>query len=253
MQKALYDAQTRNVIRANPLFTTEQVGAEVAKFLSPPTIDPELRKSQPSPHTTGSAIDLGLIQVSGEGQNEMATLQAAYKKGSLSYSVAADEKALFDQAQGYIDSLGLPDEFKRNWLGNYRYGMKMNEIFRKYGTVVDMGTGFDSFEPIARSNHYENIQSPSCKEQQIRDNRRVLFSVMTQAGFANYPDEWWHWSYGDQEWAQITKQSAAMYGEIRNLDPEVIALEEVARKIYAGTAHSIKNKRQVIFMRKDEL
>lgn len=32
-------------------------------------------------------------------------------------------------------------------------------------------------------------------------NRKILVEVMTQAGFVNYPTEWWHWSYGDRYWA----------------------------------------------------
>ena len=28
---------------------------------------------------------------------------------------------------------------------------------------------------------------------------------MTSAGFVNFPAEWWHWSYGDREWANLQK------------------------------------------------
>jgi D-alanyl-D-alanine dipeptidase len=39
---------------------------------------------------------------------------------------------------------------------------------------------------------------------------------MAEAGFANHPDEWWHYSYGDQTWAALTGRRAALYGLIEN-------------------------------------
>jgi D-alanyl-D-alanine dipeptidase len=35
---------------------------------------------------------------------------------------------------------------------------------------------------------------------------------MTGEGFANYPEEWWHFSWGDQMWARLTGAPAAIYG-----------------------------------------
>jgi D-alanyl-D-alanine dipeptidase len=35
---------------------------------------------------------------------------------------------------------------------------------------------------------------------------------MTDAGFANYPNEWWHFSWGDQMWAKMAGERAAHYG-----------------------------------------
>jgi D-alanyl-D-alanine dipeptidase len=33
------------------------------------------------------------------------------------------------------------------------------------------------------------------------ENRQLLTQTMLEAGFANLPSEWWHYSYGDQRWA----------------------------------------------------
>ncbi len=46
-------------------------------------------------------------------------------------------------------------------------------------------------------------------------SRRILFTAMTEAGFANYDEEWWHWSYGDSGWALRSGQPDACYGAIR--------------------------------------
>jgi D-alanyl-D-alanine dipeptidase len=36
---------------------------------------------------------------------------------------------------------------------------------------------------------------------------------MTEAGFVNYPLEWWHWSYGDKYWARVSA-ATAVYGDV---------------------------------------
>ncbi|WP_434029490.1 M15 family metallopeptidase [[Pseudomonas] boreopolis] len=53
---------------------------------------------------------------------------------------------------------------------------------------VDMGTGFDFFDPLA------NTDSPRATPAQHR-HRRQLLEAMRAEGFANYPMEWWHFTY----------------------------------------------------------
>ena len=60
------------------------------------------------------------------------------------------------------------------------------------GEPLDMGTEFDDFSDRAHTHYFEGQDSP------IRDNRRLLFSVMTRAGFTNFPYEWWHFDFGNQ-------------------------------------------------------
>ena len=37
---------------------------------------------------------------------------------------------------------------------------------------------------------------------------------MTKFGFAQHPNEWWHFSYGDQLWAWKNNKANALYGKI---------------------------------------
>lgn len=60
------------------------------------------------------------------------------------------------------------------------------------GKPLDMGTEFDDFSDRAHTNYFKGHDSP------IQDNRRLLFSVMTRAGFTNFPYEWWHFDFGNQ-------------------------------------------------------
>jgi D-alanyl-D-alanine dipeptidase len=53
---------------------------------------------------------------------------------------------------------------------------------------LDMGTGFDLFDPRA------NTDSPDITAEQ-RANRQRLLDAMQKRGFANYPMEWWHFTF----------------------------------------------------------
>lgn len=44
--------------------------------------------------------------------------------------------------------------------------------------------------------------------------RSRLVGAMESVGFVNYPQEWWHFSYGDQYWAWRTGASVAVYGSV---------------------------------------
>lgn len=61
---------------------------------------------------------------------------------------------------------------------------------------------------------YGNISHTDSQEisTEQRSLRQILISAMTDAGFVNYPAEWWHWSYGDRYWAMIQQQPFAIYG-----------------------------------------
>lgn len=48
-----------------------------------------------------------------------------------------------------------------------------------------------------------------------RKYRLILYTSLIQAGFVNAPVEWWHYSYGDQEWAIRTGAPVAIYDSIK--------------------------------------
>jgi D-alanyl-D-alanine dipeptidase len=52
---------------------------------------------------------------------------------------------------------------------------------------LDMGTGFDYFDPLAHTDA-EEIGAAQ------RANRRLLREAMEREGFRNYPREWWHYT-----------------------------------------------------------
>lgn len=48
--------------------------------------------------------------------------------------------------------------------------------------------------------------------REAKNHRNLLSQAMEEAGFINYPTEYWHWSYGDKYWAYLSGQKKAIYG-----------------------------------------
>jgi D-alanyl-D-alanine dipeptidase len=84
------------------------------------------------------------------------------------------------------------------------------------GICLEMGTEFDTTTEKSATVYYEKKaeakEKMSAEDQEAMYNRRLLFGVMTKAGFTNYPDEWWHYDYGNQNWALLKGEKEAFYG-----------------------------------------
>ncbi|MEM8921453.1 MAG: M15 family metallopeptidase, partial [Pseudomonadota bacterium] len=79
------------------------------------------------------------------------------------------------------------------------------------GQPLFMGGLFDDLTDNAHTDRFERPPT-SMSDEEAQANRRILYWVMLEAGFANNPTEWWHYSYGDQMWARLYDQPAALYG-----------------------------------------
>ncbi len=84
----------------------------------------------------------------------------------------------------------------------------------KNGDALWMGSLFDDVTALANRDRFENLDPGnfSFSDQEARANRRLLHWLMAEEGFAGHPDEWWHFSWGDQMWAALTGAPAAHYG-----------------------------------------
>ena len=85
-------------------------------------------------------------------------------------------------------------------------------LANKQGEMLDMGSLFDEASPVSYTASLENIENPNQMQRAARDNRRILYNVMKDAGFTNLPSEWWHFDFGDQLWAWYKKSPVAIYG-----------------------------------------
>ena len=73
------------------------------------------------------------------------------------------------------------------------------------GRLLDMGTRYREFTPQTQT------RAVGLSDEQKR-NRHRLCKAMQQAGFVNYPNEWWHFAYGDSLWAAYKHRATAPYG-----------------------------------------
>ena len=99
--------------------------------------------------------------------------------------------------------------------------------------VVDMGSPIDEVSPRSIPDYFaptsfspdDPIASPDTlisgdRTLHFHQNRQLLREIMHRAGFRQHPNEWWHFSWGDQLWAwQMNRESTdtmlvARYGRI---------------------------------------
>ena len=82
----------------------------------------------------------------------------------------------------------------------------------KDGNLIEMGSNIDQMDDKSKPDFYNNIEN----EDAIiwNDRRNLLKEIMIKFEFVQHPNEWWHFSYGDQLWAWKNKKPNALYGKI---------------------------------------
>lgn len=173
------------------------------------------------------------------------TVAEKLRKVNMRAGEAGLELFLFDAwrpkaVQAYFHDVWMPNELKRRdpGLGGARLteeverywaapsadedspaphatGAAMDLTLRwKNGEALWMGSLFDDATRLAARDRFESLAPDnfSFSDQEARANRRLLHWLMTEEGFAGHPEEWWHFSWGDQLWAALTNAPAAHYG-----------------------------------------
>ncbi|MFH1077725.1 MAG: hypothetical protein V1745_00370, partial [Patescibacteria group bacterium] len=63
--------------------------------------------------------------------------------------------------------------------------------------------------------YQENAASIQPKlPKHLQRNRSLMSDALAKAGLSNYPKEYWHWSYGDSQWARRNGKTVAIYGVV---------------------------------------
>lgn len=76
------------------------------------------------------------------------------------------------------------------------------------GQLLDFTSPYELLDPRGAPANAAGLTA------EAESNRALLRRVMGEAGFTNYPSEWWHWSYGDQAWAYRGGHPAALYAAV---------------------------------------
>ncbi|MGL5064944.1 MAG: M15 family metallopeptidase [Microcoleus sp.] len=72
---------------------------------------------------------------------------------------------------------------------------------------IDMGSPIDEISDRSYPDYFASSNLSEAKEYHLR--RQILKNAMVAAGFQQHPNEWWHFSLGDQMWAWLTNQQQA--------------------------------------------
>ena len=81
------------------------------------------------------------------------------------------------------------------------YDIEKNEI-------IDFGCEILDFSTTQCYYANDNIS------ENAKNNRKLLRKLMMEEGFAPYDGEWWHFSYGDKEWAFYYDKEKALYNQV---------------------------------------
>ncbi|GGE41507.1 M15 family metallopeptidase [Actibacterium pelagium] len=90
------------------------------------------------------------------------------------------------------------------------------------GALLEMGAHFDQMEDVAQTVFFESSlrNGEIAPDDRRLLHRRLLFHAMTKQGFTNYPQEFWHFDFGNQMYQLVcamtkqTKIEPARYGAV---------------------------------------
>ncbi|MDB9528229.1 M15 family metallopeptidase [Oscillatoria sp. CS-180] len=89
-------------------------------------------------------------------------------------------------------------------------------LVNEAGQAVEMGSPIDEVSPRSQPDYFQPLTDAVSKTAHA--NRHQLRRCMETVGFQQHPNEWWHFSYGDQLWAWLIsqktgRQPTACYGQ----------------------------------------
>ena len=176
-----------------PAPVREVISREAQNYISLPSPLPSMLnptpeqvaegKTIPSPHNTGGSIDVGIAVIDPEWLGWL--------------------KELEDRA-AQIDDPFSPQKALINF--------EIAKIYRLHSTLLDCGTTFDFASQLSGVTAFEE---PGQGTDVQRDNRRMLYNVLTSVGFEPYVEEWWHYNYGNQMAAMTEKYRTGTPGKVR--------------------------------------
>lgn len=145
VQQFLYDKFYGELKEKHPNWSSKALSRRTQEYVSIPSDDP----LKPSPHITGGAIDLAIVE---------------------------------------------------------------------NGKKLKFGTDWDAFGIKCHTNYFEGATGGVRLVYKM--NRMLLYFCMTEAGFSNYPAEWWHFDFGNQFWSQVSGNRPAIYSVMQNPRPQ---------------------------------
>lgn len=129
-------------------------------------------------------------------------------------------QSLSDQFSGEELDLATHRMVARPDVAGHPTGGAVDIQILQEGGTMNFGTGISEFVPDSYT------FSPFVGREAMQ-NRMLLRTVMMGAGFASFDGEWWHFSFGDKEWAKYMNQPNAVYKQL-DFEPTMLVDTEKA-------------------------
>ncbi len=198
----------------------DALSAQTQKYTAIPSSDP----TRPSPHNTGGSVDLAVVRLSSEDEARIREIDQ--ELAELPYET--DWSLFSRRAQ---NPSAEPDAAAKK---AYLLGMERTLILRDGGELLDYGTPFDWGGPEAALRYYEGPKPLSSEDSGPRNNRRLQHNALAAAGFAGYPEEWWHVNAPEsQSGAQALGLPRAHFGGLE-LGEAHLKFEDMRRRHHAS-------------------
>lgn len=215
VQQSLFDVYFNALKEQQPDWSEDQLLTETQKYVSLPSTD----SAKPSPHNTGGSVDLAIFKLPQEIDTQVHKINQELR------------------------------EIGDNWQHAYELEMQKITLIRENAHLLDFGTPFDWGDEKAALNYFETKTQETeltTNEIKARKSRRLLFNVMSEAGFEPYQDEWWHFNSPKSQMGAITAGlSEAMYGAT-NLSEENFKQEQMRSDQRLGTIRILNGWKQKI-------
>lgn len=185
--------------------------------------------AKPSPHITGGAVDLTIIEINPDYVDEYDSL--AKDIGMLRQKMIGKSAEQVD----IIENFEYPAEMRRQ------------HILRHHAKPIDVGAMFDETQDISAVRYFEERleaeETLTTQEVLQMQHRRILQNLLQKiGGFRAFASEWWHVSAGDQM-AALQSGQVAQFGPV-HLSKENQRHEDMRRRHYQGTNILASDSRQ---------
>lgn len=133
---------------------------------------------------------------------------------------AATVRALYEHFYGPASTLApgfLADPDDPDVVPPHTTGAAVDLTLTWHGTALALGTAFDDFTDAAHLRSLEHVAAPASEADGALSGalRRLLHRHLADQGFVGMTEEWWHVSWGDQDWAAANDRPTARYGAAR--------------------------------------
>ncbi len=206
VQSSLFDFYRGKLAELHPDWTDEQLDAGTVPYVSKPSRDPE----RPATHNTGGSVDLDIVRL------------------------PDDAEARVREIDRRIAEIGDASE---RWEEVYELERERIDLFATRAERLDFGAVRDHGDAEAALDYYERLAGTrelTEEERTARDNRRMLYNVMTRAGMQPFSSEYWHFNDpATQMGSRVAGAPEARYGAAA-LSREDVAHEIMRRQHLEG-------------------